>query len=268
MGNTAVPVPEKRARNKRTIQQLRLMDDFFMRQCLQDNIPAVQLILRIIMCKPDLVVEQLEIQRDATSLTGRSVCFDVWARDGDAVYNIEIERTDERATARRARYHSGMRDSGLLKPGEGFSSLVETYVIFITENDIFGKGLPLYRFDRFCMDTGEYLDDGTHIIYVNGRYRGGDDIGRLMSDFNCTNAEDMVYTELAERVGHFKKNSKGEKNMSSALDELIKEEREEACAENRTETARRMLADGMNNEKVAQYSGLDLKEVQRLAAGK
>lgn len=85
MGNTAVPVPEKRARNKRTIQQLRLMDDFFMRQCLQDNIPAVQLILRIIMCKPDLVVEQLEIQRDATSLTGRSVCFDVWARDGDAV---------------------------------------------------------------------------------------------------------------------------------------------------------------------------------------
>ena len=125
------------------------MDDFFMRQCLQDNIPAVQLILRIIMGKPDLVVEQLEIQRDATGLTGRSVCFDVWARDGDAVYNIEIERTNERATARRARYHSGMLDSGLLKSGEEFAGLVESYVIFITENDIFGKGLPLYRFDGY-----------------------------------------------------------------------------------------------------------------------
>ena len=54
----------------------------------------------------------------------------------------------------------------------------------------------------------------------------------------------------------------------SAWDELIKEEKKEACAEERTETARRMLADGMNNEKVAQYSGLTLTEVQKLAAGK
>ena len=241
------------------------MDDFFMRQCLQDNIPAVQLILRIIMGKPDLVVEQLEIQRDATSLMGRSVCFDVWARDGDAVYNIEIERTNERATARRARYHSGMLDSGLLKPGEEFAGLVETYVIFITENDIFGKGLPLYRFDRFCTDIGEYLNDGTHIIYVNGRYRGGDDIGKLMNDFNCTNAEDMVYTELAERVGHFKKNNRGERNMSSALDELIEEER----TEERKESAKRMLKDGkLSISEVAEYSGLSLTEVQKLASCK
>ena len=231
MGNTAVPVPEKRARKKRTIQQLRLMDDIFMRQCLQDNIPAVQLILRIIMGKPDLVVEQLEIQRDATSLTGRSVCFDVWARDSDAVYNIEIERTDERASAKRARYHSGMLDSGLLKSGEDFTELIETFVIFITENDIFGKGLPLYRFDRYCEQTQEYLEDGTHIIYVNGQYRGDDALGKLMSDFNCTNAEDMVYTELAERVVLYKEGKDGGRNMSSAWDELIKEEREEARTE-------------------------------------
>ena len=77
-----------------------------------------------------------------------------------------------------------------------------------------------------------------------------------------------MYTELAERVVLYKKGKDGGRNMSSAWDELIKEEREEARTESRTETARRMLADGMNDEKVAEYSGLSLTEVQKLAAGK
>ena len=85
MGNTAVSVPETRARRRKVIQQLRLMDDVLMRLCLQDNKPAVQLILRIIMDKPNLEVQELETQREANSISGRSVRFDVWARDGDAV---------------------------------------------------------------------------------------------------------------------------------------------------------------------------------------
>ena len=238
MEKEKISVPEKRARRRKVIQQLRLMDDVLMRLCLQDNKPAVQLILRIIMDRPNLEVQELETQREANSISGRSVRFDVWARDGDAVYNIEIERTDERASAKRARYHSAMLDSGLLKSGEEFTKLVETFVIFITENDIFGKGLPLYRFDRYCEQTQEYLDDGTHILYVNGQYRGDDDLGKLMSDFNCTNVEDMVYTELAERVGSYKRRIEGGRNNMSAWDELIKEEREEA----RTEGEQRMGA--------------------------
>ena len=238
MEKEKVPGPETRARRRKVIQQLRLMDDVLMRLCLQDNKPAVQLILRILMDKPNLEVQELETQREATSISGRSVRFDVWARDGDAVYNIEIERTDERASAKRARYHSAMLDSGLLKSGEEFTKLVETFVIFITENDIFGKGLPLYRFDRYCEQTAEYLEDGTHILYVNGQYRGDDDLGKLMSDFNCTNVEDMVYTELAERVGSYKRRIEGGRNNMSAWDELIKEEREEA----RTEGEQRMGA--------------------------
>ena len=129
MEKEKISVPEKRARRRKVIQQLRLMDDVLMRLCFQDNKPAVQLILRIIMDRPNLEVQELETQREANSISGRSVRFDVWARDGDAVYNIEIERTDERASAKRARYHSAMLDSGLLKSGEEFTKLVETFVI-------------------------------------------------------------------------------------------------------------------------------------------
>ena len=47
-----------------------------------------------------------------------------------------------------------------------------------------------------------------------------------------------------------------------------KEGRAEGRDEAKIETALRMLADGLNNEKVAEYSGLSLSEVQKLASGK
>ena len=53
-----------------------------------------------------------------------------------------------------------------------------------------------------------------------------------------------------------------------AREEGLAEGREKGRAESCIETARRMLADGLSNEKVAEYSGLTLEEVQKLAAGK
>ena len=63
-----------------------------------------------------------------------------------------------------------------------------------------------------------------------------------------------------------------EYNEKEEREQLGQEFREigqaEGRAEERKETARRMSADGLSNEKVAQYSGLSLEEVQRLAVGK
>ena len=51
--------------------------------------------------------------------------------------------------------------------------VVWTYrnVVFITENDVMGKGKPLYQIERCILETGERFEDGTHILYVNGAYR-------------------------------------------------------------------------------------------------
>ena len=44
-----------------------------------------------------------------------------------------------------------------------------------------GRDLSLYHFDRRGEETGEYLGDETHIIFVNGAYENpNDSIGRLM----------------------------------------------------------------------------------------
>ena len=50
-------------------------------------------------------------------------------------------------------------DAHLLRPKEDSSTLKENNVIFITENDVIGKGKPLYRIERRFEETGE-LESG------------------------------------------------------------------------------------------------------------
>ena len=45
-------------------------------------------------------------------------------------------------------------DANFLKKGEDFDKLPETWIIFITVNDVMGKGL-LYPIERRLLETGE-----------------------------------------------------------------------------------------------------------------
>ena len=69
--------------------------------------------------------------------------LDIYATDSDnKKYNIEIQRADKGAGAKRARYNSSLIDSNILPAGFEVENLAETYVIFITENDVIGKNKP------------------------------------------------------------------------------------------------------------------------------
>ena len=96
----------------------------------------------------------------------------------------------------------------------------ETYVIFITENDVIKAGLPIYHVDRIIRETGEVFDDGAHIIYVNAAHRSNTPLGKLMHDFNCTNAGNMHYGKLATRVQYFKETEKGATKMCREIEKF------------------------------------------------
>ena len=55
----------------------------------------------------------------------------------------------------------------------------ETYIIFITSNDVLKGGLPVYTIERTIQETGELFGDKAHIVYVNGSHRGNDEVGWL-----------------------------------------------------------------------------------------
>ena len=198
------------------------------------------------------------------NLLNRSVRLDILATDSTgAKLNVEVQRSDKGAGRKRARYNSSMMDANLLKKGEDFDKLPETWVIFITENDVMGKGLPLYPIERCFLGTGERFEDGSHILYVNGAYRSDTPIGKLMHDFSCTDAADMYYGTLADRVRFFKESKEGIEIMCRAMEDM----RNQTLKEGAINSAKRMLADGiLTLEKIAEYAGLPLDEVKKLKA--
>lgn len=156
------------------------------------------MVLRIVLGKPDLKVLDARTQVFVENLLNCSVRLDILATDSTgAKLNVEVQRSDKRAGRKRAIYNSSMMDANLLKKGEDFDKLPETWVIFITENDVMGKGLPLYPIERCFLGIGERFEDGSHIMYVNSAYRGDTPIGKLMHDFSGTDAADMYYGTLA-----------------------------------------------------------------------
>lgn len=162
------------------ILKLRIIDDDFMRKVLADK-DCVQLVLRIIMGKPDLIVKKVNVQFDMKNLQGRSLELDVLAVDGTGqLYDIEVQREDQKATPKRARYHSALMDANTFEPGKDFSGLPHNYVIFITENDVLGGGLPIYHVERTIQENGELFDDDTHILYVNAKIQDDTDLGSPM----------------------------------------------------------------------------------------
>lgn len=260
----------RREKIRKIVDGLRLIDDDFMTPFFDGNNECMELVLRIVMDMPELVVEEVRTQVEINNLHGRSVHMDVLATDGEGrTINVEVQRTDKGAGSRRARYHSSILDASLLDKGEDFGELPETYVIFITEHDVLGRGEAVYKIERCILNTGALFDDGAHILYVNGAYRGDTPVGRLMHDFFCARPEDMHYAVLAERAEQFKNGTEGSDTVCRAVEDLCKESREEGqkLGEEKSSrrSAQRMLVDGiLPLEKIAQYSNLPLDEVKRL----
>lgn len=252
-------------RHKEDLQRLRgfrLLDDDFMTKCFEGNPESIELVLQIVLDKQELKVIDVRTQVFVENLLNRSVRLDVLATDSTGKkYNIEVQRADKGAGKKRARYNSSMLDANVLKKGEEFDKLPETFVIFITENDVIGKGLPLYRIERCILETDELFDDGSHILYVNGAFRDNTPLGKLMHDFSCTQPSDMNYRILAERARYFKESKEGVAIMCKAMEDM----RNQTLKDGMMDVAKRMLADGtLSLEKIAEYSGLSIDEVKAL----
>lgn len=246
------------------LKGLRPIDDDFMRCLFKDNIPLAEQVLRIIIGKKDLVITDCQTQKDMKRLAGaRSICLDAYGTDSEnKKYDLEIQRTDKGADPHRARYHSSVMDIENLDAGQGFKELPETYTIFITEKDFYGKGEPFYIVERMNLTTGKNFEDGEHILYVNGEYRGDSDFGKLMHDFNCTDAQDMNFSLMAERTRYLKENPKGVEEMCRSMEEM----RNEADLAARKDIARSFILMGeLSYEKIAKGTELPIEEIKKLA---
>lgn len=241
------------------IRGFRLLDDDFMTKCFEENIEATELVLRIVLDKPDIKVEKIQTQYSMKNIKGRSLRLDIYATDSKGrKFNIEIQRADRGAGAKRARYNSSLIDSNILPAGFEVENLAETFVIFITENDVVGRNKPIYHIDRYIKEAEEYFNDGSHIIYVNAAYKADTELGKLMHDFSVTEPDDMNFKVLANAANYYKKDKEGIQAMCKAMEDMITNEKKSAAI--------RMLEKGkLTKEEIAEYLDLSLSIVEELA---
>ena len=252
---------------KGIIKNFTLMSDIFMRNVFKKR-ECLEYVLQVIMEKQDLHVIDQIIQKDYKNLQGRSAVMDCVARDSTGKqFDVEIQQDNEGASPKRARYHSGLMDMNTLNPGQDFEELPESYVIFITRDDILGYGLPIYHIDRQIKELDEAFQDEAHIIYVNSKKQDDTELGRLMHDLHCKKADEMHSPILAKRMYELKETQKGVELMCHEMEKIYSEGMESGEKRGelkaKKETALSMAEEGMNIQKIARLVKVSEKDVQK-----
>ena len=261
------------------LKNLTIMSDIFMRNVFKKR-ECTEFVLRVIMDRKDLKVLDQVIQKDYKNLQGRSAILDCVVRDGDGrQFDVEIQQDTEGASPKRARYHSGLMDMNTLTAGQDFDELPETHVIFITRDDVLGYGLPIYHIRRMIDEVGAEFQDEAYMIYVNSSRQDNTELGRLMHDLHCKNAEDMHSEVLAKRVYELKETQEGVDFMCREMDEIYNEGAERGRAQGivegiaagemkkAKETALTLAERGMAVSDIADIVKVSVKLVQEWLSG-
>ena len=168
-------------------------------------------------------------------------------KDGECVIDFEMESRRTGDVLKRTRqYVANLTNSFILK-GEGYGRMPRTVVVFFIPYDMMGKGRPYYVV-RPKDEDGEIVDEDDIRIYVNWRYEGEDEYGKVSHDLRCAEPGEMYYNEISKRVEKIKDREGGARMREDVFYRMRCEGREEGRAEGR--------AEGRNEERSAFVSVL------------
>ena len=138
--------------------------------------------LSIILEEPGLTLKEVKVEQVVLNKSGkRAIRLDAWAKD-EKNRQFDMEMQNEisgRELRRRARFYQGLLDTPILKSGREtrYRYLPSTVIIFITQEDIFGKDLAKYTFSEWCEEVPYLpLEDGTTKIFLNMASKNGDPV--------------------------------------------------------------------------------------------
>ena len=202
------------------IRNMTPMHNLLMQLLFNENVRLVEELLNGVLGRSDFRVITVETEKKFPALLlQKAVQLDVLATldDGSKV-NIEIQIKEAGADPFRSRFYHSIMDTNHLRRGESYNDLPCTYVIFITEKDIFGLGERIYTFTDLDIRLNLPLNNGQYTIYVNrcAEYDGSR-LADILHDFGCCNPDDMRVDYIRREVNFYKNTEEGNKviNMMS-----------------------------------------------------
>ena len=214
------------------IQAMNLFDDIFTSVVFKDEGACLHLV-RQLMQNPTLRLIAVRTQDDIPQLISKSPRLDIVAEDAEGtLYEIEVQRLEEPAPARRVRLYTSVMDSELLRKGVDYDKLPEVYLFYISKEDIWKKGLMKYEVRQYllCGDEAILYDNGLHTIYVNAEIDDGTSLAKLMQYLKTAKAGDTSQGALSEYVNCLK-SPEGGREVMGEFDKYFREEGRKAGVE-------------------------------------
>lgn len=166
-------------------------------------------VLSIILNEPELKLKEVRVEEVILNRSGkRAIRLDAWAQDiYDRQFDMEMQNNvSGDNVCKRSRFYQSMLDTPLLKSGRKtrYRHLPSTVIIFITQEDIFGKDLAMYTFREQCAEVPELLlEDGTSKFFLNMMSRNGrPELVSLLQYMKHTTLENADISVMDKRILH------------------------------------------------------------------
>ena len=273
-------------------EDLTITDDFMFCKVMSDPDICKELLEILLHIK----IERLEFQEPQKSfrLTSESkgIRLDVYVKDSNRVFDIELQTTNERNLELRTRYYQGVMDISELEKGEFFSNMKESYIIFICMFDPFGAGMPIYTVKQtFAENEKLIFDDKTHKIFYNVKAfeKIANDVEtKAFLEYLCKHQPTSKFTDTLERAVYRNRNNQNWRKdyMTLAYDLSLAAEKAfengfsagEECGRNegisigisqgaqqaKLETAKVLKSAGIEINLIISSTGLSPEEIEKL----
>ncbi|SHJ28289.1 Rpn family recombination-promoting nuclease/putative transposase [Hespellia stercorisuis] len=188
------------------------LSDFALFLFVMKRRKAYECTLSIILDEPNIKLADVKVEQVVLNKSGkRAIRLDAWAMSTDnRQFNMEMENHSKKDfLPKHSRYYQGMLDSPILKSGKKtkYKHLPSTVIIFITQDDLFGKDLARYTFTEQCEEVENlHLDDGTKKIFLNMISKNGSkelvSLLQYMKETDIENPEIVVKDERIIELDH------------------------------------------------------------------
>ena len=149
---------------------LNFTDDFMFCKILTQHEDICKELAELILGKQIGRIIGLEEQKGIRiTADSKGVRLDVYFMDDENnAYDLEMQMIGRANLPKRSRYYQGMVDLSIIEKGDYYEDLKNTYIIFISPEDVFGRGRHIYSFENRCIEEEHfYVNIALHnVVYT------------------------------------------------------------------------------------------------------
>ncbi len=276
-------------------EELTIADDFMFCKIMSNEEICTQMLEFMLGVKISRLVYH-EPQKSIDLLyESRGIRMDVYVADSDRVFDVEMQTSIKPELPKRTRYYQSLIDIDTLKKGDLYTSLKESFIIFICAEDPFKLNRSHYTFHSWCDEDKDFaLDDKTTKVFYNvNEYEKEanpevrallellkrnkptndftDKIQHLVDDAKNQNEKwraDYMTLDMIRKEEHYLGIEEGKKfGMEEGKKFGMEQGQKLGARDNALENARNAVMLGLSVKQIAAITGLSEDEINSIAEG-